>query len=96
MICPVCKQEASKLTSAVVNGKYLSDRCDKCLSVDVSEQPISSTNKDYRIRRQQEDHRADMLQPYVNGKVNMDFARVYKDKAKDYFTEEELHKAERE
>lgn len=96
MICPVCNKEAIKLTSAVVNNKYLSDRCDACLSKLVTEQPTSSTNKDYRIRRQQEDHRADMLQPYVNGKVNMDFARVYKDKAKDYFTDEQLRKAERE
>ena len=96
MICPICRYETDRLVSQAVNGTFLSDRCTDCMKMYTYQQPISSTNQDYRIRRQQEDHRADILQPYKDGKPNMDFVRVYKDRIDDYFTREELKKAERE
>lgn len=43
---------------------------------------VSSTYKSYRHDRQREAHRADIVQPYKNGKLNPEFEMLYPDQAK--------------
>lgn len=95
MVCSNCKLKSDRLISAVINGKYIKDQCEICLGLARKEVPASSTRVDFRIRRQQEDHRRDILQPYANGKPSREFIKAYPDKAKNYFTPEQITKAER-
>lgn len=95
MVCSNCKLKSDRLISAVINGKYIKDQCEICLGLARKEVPASSTRVDFRIRRQQEDHRKDLLNPYKNGYPNHDFIKAYPDKAPNYFTEKQIHDAER-
>ena len=49
-----------------------------------------SINKMHRVQSQRDKHMADLEQPYVNNKINPSFAKIYKDKAKDYYSKQEL------
>lgn len=93
MICPVCKQEKPSLSSAVVNGVYLSRRCDDCLAMPKGKPHAGS--KEFDRERQRKNFRKDLIQGMVNGKPNADFLRAYPDKAHERFTPEEIRDLER-
>lgn len=93
MICPVCKQEKPKLSSAVVNGVYLSRRCDDCIAM--PKQRSHGGAKEFDRNRQRRDYRKDLVQGMVNGKPNPDFLKAYPDKAKERFTSDEIRDIER-
>lgn len=94
-LCPECGLSSDKLYSAVIAGTYYSDRCNVCIGKKKQGIPSSSTRKDYRIRRQQEDHRKDLIQSYRQDGINPDFIKAYPEKAKERFTPEQLREAER-
>lgn len=47
-------------------------------------------SKRNRIQGQRDEHEGDMVQPFIGNKINPEFARLYPDRAKDYFTDKEL------
>lgn len=56
---------------------------------------FANRTKADRIQVQRDQHNRDILQPYLPGKEmkpNPDFVREYPNRAKDYFTEDQLHK----
>lgn len=86
MKCPVCNKQVDQLRSAVHNGQYLSERCDKCLSL--AKLPADYARK-YERDRQREDYRADLIQPWET-----DYAKIYgADKAREKgWSEESIRK----
>lgn len=57
---------------------------------------VSSGHAEWERGRDLEDHQFDLAQPYnSDGSINVDFARVYPDKAKAIFSDDELNKAMR-
>jgi len=84
--CDACKTGIAE-TGAVFSGKF-GAYCKACLN---SAKRIDSVSKaSYERDRDREDHRRDMLQPWLpNGKPNPEFIREYPER-NDNFTEEEL------
>lgn len=71
---------------AIINGKIVRD---------VHKEPTKHHDqfKQYRYETQRIDHKADIIQPYDhNGNPNPEFIHVYKDRAVDYFGEENVRK----
>lgn len=93
MICPVCQQEKSSLSSAVVNGVYLSRRCDDCLAIPKAK--AHSGAREFDRNQQRHNFRKDLIQGMVDGKPNADFLKAYPDKAHERFTEQEIRDLER-
>ncbi len=90
MRCPVCKLKADELYAGVVNGKYMSDRCDICYGLNKQQTPTSMTRGDYRKDRQREDHRKSMIQPYKGADPNPEFAVAYPERAKEYYNDDQM------
>jgi hypothetical protein len=92
MICPICKTETETIfKSGVVNGKYISKRCQICFGLVKIGRIPSEHLVEYNRDRQREDMRKDILQPFINNKPNREFAHAYKNKAKDYYSDKELN-----
>lgn len=87
--CEICFREVPT-SGAILRGKF-GQYCPECKQ---GEQRLSTAQKaNYDRERDREDHRKDMLQPWLpNGKPNVDFIRAYPER-KDNFTEEELKEA---
>lgn len=84
--CDACKTGKAE-TGAVFNGKF-GAYCTACLN---SAKRIDSVSKaSYERDRDREDHRRDMLQPWVGGKPNQEYIREYPEYAEGNFTKEEL------
>lgn len=74
--------------------------CVKCQAEDEKEQiteapEFYNATKAHRIQDQRDKHNADIMQPWSPGKnqePNPDFVRAYPDKARDYFTDDQLKK----
>lgn len=69
----------------IINGQYVKNAQGK---VSVPNEQY----KEYRHSMQRLDHRADVLQPRIGGKVNPDFVKAYPERAKDYFSKEDYEK----
>ena len=91
MKCPVCGRETDELFSAVKNGKFMSDRCEKCVSNFTG---TADYARKYERDRQREDYRKDILQRFDGDKPDRDFIRAYPQKAREYWDEETLRKYE--
>ncbi|MEM3145430.1 MAG: hypothetical protein QW332_05535 [Thermoproteota archaeon] len=98
MICENCSKRSAYL-KLLKGGLFY---CHLCLGVsEASGRPTDGilTRQAFRIRSQSYKHEADMIPPYFYNKVNKkldlrpDFVKLYPDKVKDYFTEEEIAKA---
>lgn len=88
--CPACK-----INNAVIDPVLGVIHCLNCQAKDVkiTKPPeFYSIDKMSRVQAQRDKHSADLIQPFVGNKPNPDFAHVYKDKAKDYYSKEELEK----
>lgn len=93
MICPVCKHDKPSLSSAVVNGAYLSRRCNDCLAIPKAR--AHSGASEFDRDRQRKNYRKDLIQGMVNGKPNPDFLKAYPDKAKSRYSDTEIRDMER-
>lgn len=80
--------------SAVIDGKYYSDLCLRCLSDLQAPQNPTSGQASYNRQRDLEDNADLLVQPYgPDGKPSETFRRVYPDKAGGYFSDEQLRKS---
>lgn len=86
MRCKKCQTE-DFLKNAVVDGLF-GGYCASC--IDGTNRLDSPQSASYHRDRDREEHARDVLQPRINGKMNVEFAKAYPDQAKEYFTEEEL------
>jgi hypothetical protein len=66
------------ITGAIINGQYVKDFTK--LKSDVN----NVTYKNYMQDKQRQDHAAELIQPYANGKPNPDFIQIYPEEAKSY------------
>lgn len=85
--CDGCKQKTPSVTTSVIGGKF-GNYCAVCLRVE--QRHASPQAAQYHRDRDREAHQRDMLQPWVDGKINREFAREYPDSAKDIYSEDEL------
>lgn len=93
MICTICTLDKPSLSSAVVNGVYVSRRCDDCLNLPKSK-PHGGA-QEFDRDRQRKSYRKDLIQGMVNGKPNKDFIKAYPDKAKIRYSDSEIRDMER-
>lgn len=82
MNCPICKQPAKSLKSAIVRGEIMTDRCAKCVNNFI---PTSAYSAKWKRDRMRESHRADLVQRFEGGKPNPEFARLYPERARQQF-----------
>jgi hypothetical protein len=93
--CPRCGKEPAIIDSSF--GVLPGAKCQRDDErIVVGERPrILNISKQHRIQEQRDKHGRDILQPYAPGKdmnPNPDFVKAYPDKAKDYFSDEQLTK----
>jgi len=69
-----------KSTGYIINGIYYSSKTARPSEVAAD----SSTYKAYSHDRQREDHRHDLIQPYINGRPNPEFIEQYPAEAQNY------------
>ena len=86
-MCDECGKEVQKPTVMILDGVF-GGYCHTCVAK--ARRDASPQSAQYHRDRDREEHQRDMLQPWVNGKVNPEFVRQYPDQAKQQFTEEEL------
>ena len=78
----------------MIANKYYARLCNNCKRILSSPAAVSSGHARWQRSIDLEDHEADIQQPYnADGTPNGRFARMYPDKARMLFTEDELRKA---
>lgn len=85
MKCDNCKKKVESVKSAVVNGVFLSKRCNLCLNNSVEANPMAAK---YKRDRQREKHRKDIIQRYDGTEINKEFVRAYPEQAREQFGDE--------
>lgn len=71
---------------AIINNEYVVEPSDEELSANKR----FGDGAEYRRTNDREAHYKDLIQPYIGGKMNKNFVKAYPDRARDYFTEDEL------
>ena len=92
-----CLREDCK-NNAIIDPTFGVLPCQKCQDEDAltpaAKAPaFYSITKLHRIQQQQDQHDAEIMQPWMPGKdqkPNPDFVKTYPERAKDYFSDEEL------
>lgn len=74
MICPVCKRKTDLLRSAIKSGKYLSERCERCLA---SFSGFSDYARKYERDTQRRKYEKDIIQRYEGTELNPEFVDAY-------------------
>lgn len=92
--CGICNEPTNSTRAAVIDGVYYADVCKDCAS-DGLRNPDSSA-AEYHRQRQREDRAADILQSHVGGKVNMEFAKMYRDQWTLHYTPAEIEQIKKE
>lgn len=87
--CQKCLNRTSEV-SGVVRGVYYTDLCKSCVTGEVS-----SAEASYDRQRDLEDHNGDMVQPHAGGAPNVEFMKLYPERAKQLFTPEQIATAYR-
>jgi hypothetical protein len=94
MTCDNCHRKATHIFSDDTG-----ERCENCSGLSIISRVKTDgilTRNSWRIRRQQSRYEGDIVMPHIYDKtarrqrVNPDFVRLYPDKVKDYFNEQEL------
>lgn len=67
----------------IINGKY--EPTGKATKPDVN-----STHGEYTKDRGREDHAREIIQPFVGGEPNPEFAKAYPDMAPQYYSSDQL------
>jgi hypothetical protein len=86
MSCDFCLAD-TETTGAILNGTY-GQACRQCRTK--AKRISSGLNAQWLRDRDREDNQRDLLQPWINGKINVEFARNYPEQAKEMYTKEEL------
>lgn len=77
--CPICGRKTDSLNSAVKNGKYVSERCDKCLANNAS---YADYARKYERDSQRRKFGRDLVQKYEGDKINEEYVKSYPEKSK--------------
>lgn len=86
-MCDQCQAKDIPTTLMILNGKFGA----YCFNCKNNQRRIASAQSaEWHRERDREDHKRDMLQPWINGKINVEFARQYPGRAKEIYSEEEL------
>lgn len=92
MTCESCLKLTTKTHTAVVNGRYYRYVCADCLG---GKDETSGGVASYNRRRDWEDNASNTIQPYTAEGPNLEFLRVYPDKAAKIFKPSELAQLKR-
>lgn len=85
--CDICHKESNEqMKSVVINDTFYSSVCAGCRSKGFK----APRDAAFQRARGREDNAKDIIQPFVNGQPNPDFAHAYPEQAKDMYTEDEL------
>lgn len=87
MVCDKCLQPTQITVSSVLGGKF-GQYCTNCYEANT--RPANAASASYNRDRDREAHEGDMVQPWVNGRANREFHRLYPDQAREMFSKEEL------
>lgn len=92
--CSECLREDGSIT-AVIQGRYYPSLCGACKARLNAGQAVSSGAARWSRTIDLEDHEADIQQPHnADGTPNGRFCRLYPDKAKYLFTDEQIRRAQ--
>ena len=90
MLCESCHQNRPDTKSAVVNGIYYRNICQLCLA---GRRQVSSGHARWSRSIDAEDNEWAIQQPWgADGLPNPKFIRLYPDKARNHFTEDEIRR----
>jgi hypothetical protein len=89
--CMNCLELVYETITAIYNGEYYTSICRGCLG----DNQISSGAASFNRRRDWEDRAADTVQPYTASGPNVEFLRLYPDKARKMFSPKEITELER-
>ena len=82
------KHNCPETLAKVINGEYISG-CSECIG---HKQQIALYSNKFRRDRMKENHRGTLMQRYNGDKPNGDFIKLYPDKAKGVFNEEQMRR----
>ena len=91
-MCPRCRKRP-----AVEDPTLGFIPCDKCQGKDI---PLSEKTRFYiraqgdRVRKELDEHSADVEQPYIGNKVNPKYFKIYPSQIEQYGIREQLKEAE--
>lgn len=91
--CELCGRTAVK--SSIVGDIYYRHLCATCYSDLIASESPSSGEANYNRGRDYEDHLADIIQPYTDGKPDAEFIHLYPEKAHQMWSQEEIDQATR-
>lgn len=93
-ICEVCS-EKKYCRGTIIGDNYYKAVCNGCYALLTEDMGVSSGQADYNRGRDAEEHEADMIQPWVNGKPSGEFINLYPERSKTLFTDDEFDQATR-
>lgn len=85
--CPICKSKVDNLRTAIKNGQYISERCEKCLA-HFSASALYA--RKYEREQMKTNHRKDLIQRFDGDKISEEFVKAYPKRAAEQFGEEIL------
>lgn len=98
MLCATCLKQSSHI-KLLSNGQEICSNCADFPEVSGPKTDNILTRNSFRIRTQAVKHEGDTILPHAHDKskhglgINQEFIKMYPDRAKDYFTPEEMTKA---
>lgn len=87
MTCPICNNKATTLRSAVKNGRFISERCDRCLASFVTGAVFA---RQYERNWQKREYAKDIIQRYEGTDPNPEFVQAYPKQAAEHWGESVL------
>lgn len=87
MKCLVCKKPTDSLKTAIKNGVYVSERCEKCLNSFVANAAYA---RKYNRDRQREDYRKDIIQRWRGNEPDPEFIKAYPKESAEQWGEDIL------
>lgn len=84
--CDNCSQVRPPYTGMVLAGKFLGNVCASCRSGTIRPHHDAAHNR----AMGRDDNARDIVQPFIDGTPNPDFAHAYPEHAKEAFTEDEM------
>lgn len=86
MNCSNCNKDNPPYKAVVISNKFLKRACVNCRAETVR----PHNDAEFSRARGRDDHARDIIQPFIDGKPNPDFAHAYPQQAKEMFSEEEM------
>ena len=85
--CPICQKPSDSLKTAIKNGIYLTERCERCLN----NFAINSVYaRKFNRERDKRDHAKDIIQRFNGDKINPDFVDAYPEESRKQWGDDVL------